>query len=93
MSYPQQEHYHLFARSLDGSEFANAIYNNKYDAAYDYMKIAGQVSARMFEHGQLTIELVVNSLEGATQGIWVGAPGLALLLSKCDTHCVSPTWN
>ncbi len=84
-------HLHLWTRSLDGAEFANAIYENHIDAALDFCAITQHI--RKYTDGDpVTIEYVMESLEEG-KGMYVGSHGLLLVLSKCEGGCKSASWN
>lgn len=91
MSVWKSEHYHVWSRTYDGTEMANAIYENPYDAAVSFCAMGQQV-IKYNEHVSFTIEDVVGSLD-AGAGMWAGAPGWMLVISKCDGGCRSPVWN
>lgn len=85
-------HLHLWTRSIDGAEFANAIYRDDVDAAIDFCGMIQDIRKYAIDGVQITIEDVMQSLtEG--RGMYAGVPGFILVLSRCDGGCKSPTWN
>lgn len=84
------KHLHVWTRSLDGSEFGNALYYNEIDAAVDFLGIA---RGFMYNSGaDLHIEDVYNSLSEGS-GMYAGSPGLIVVISRCEQQCQSPVWN
>lgn len=86
-------HLHLWAKTIDGAEFANALYFDDSDGAQAFLGVVKNVCKYTIENHELTIEDVLTSLiEG--NGMYAGAPGLVVVLSRCeDAICASPTWN
>lgn len=86
-------HLHVWTTSMMGGlEYATAIYENKVDASLAFLGIARDVSKYSMEQDSLNIELVMQSLEQG-RGMFVGLPGFAVVLTKCDGGCISATWN
>lgn len=88
----QNEHVHVWTRTLDGTEMANAIYENHIDAALVFTTIARQVTYYNSE-ADIAIEDVVNSLQDGGRGMYAGVPGMVIVISRCDGECKSPVWN
>jgi hypothetical protein len=88
----QQEHLHLWFKSIDGAEYANAIYENEIDAAIAFTGIV--VNIRKYDPSGITIAIedVMQSLK-VGKGMYAGYPGLVVVLSRCDGGCNSPSWN
>lgn len=88
----QNKHLHLWTKSIDGAEYANALYENEVDAALAFCGIIQNVRKYSKDGHTISIEDVMGSLvEG--RGMYAGVPGLVVVLSKCDGKCKSPTWN
>ena len=85
------KHFHLWTRSLDGSEFYNCVYqeSDKETAVYDYASMINSVYKQI---GVVPVEEVRNSLDFGN-GMWMGAKGLMFVLSSCEQRCESPVWN
>jgi hypothetical protein len=86
------KHTHLWTRSVDGAEFANALYENEIDAALDFTAILVDIRRYADDGANITIEDVMHSLQDGN-GMYAGVPGFIVVLSKCDGGCHSPTWN
>lgn len=86
------EHYHVWSKSIDGAQFANAIYENDVDAAVAFIGIV--VNIRKYDTSgiNIAIEDVMQSLKEGN-GMYAGYPGLVFVLSRCEGGCVSPSWN
>lgn len=89
----ETEHIHIFARSIDGAEYINALYDNDIDAALDFLGLYQSINKYNEDAPNMTIEDVVNSLREERKGIYGGMPGLVVFLSKCGGGCISPNWN
>lgn len=87
----KNEHVHVWTRTIDGTEMANAIYQNHIDASMDFCAIAQQMT--YYSDASIKIEDVVNSMEETGRGMYAGVPGLVIVISKCDGGCKSPIWN
>lgn len=87
-----EPHTHVWTRTLDGTEMANAMYDNQIDAALDFLPIANQVTFYN-EETKIQIEDVVNSMEGEGRGMYAGVPGMLVVISRCDGGCSSAIWN
>lgn len=85
------KHFHLWTRSLDGSEFYNCVYDldSKNTAVYDYTMMVNKVYQNI---GIISVEDVNNSLDRGN-GMWMGTKGLMFVLSACELRCESPVWN
>jgi hypothetical protein len=76
---------------MDGTEMANAIYENYIDASTAFCAITQQIT-HYNDDINLKIEDVVGSLENG-RGMYAGVPGFVIVLSKCDGGCHSQIWN
>lgn len=87
------KHLHVWSKSIDGAEFANAIYENEVDAALAFMGVI--VNIRKYDQSgiNITIEDAMASLDNGRRGMYAGYPGLVVVLNRCAGGCVSPTWN
>lgn len=85
-------HVHLWTTSITGAEFANAVFESEYDGAVKFLAVAKEVTKYTADQSQLNIETVIESLSRG-RGMYAGAPGFVVVLSKCDGNCVSPAWN
>lgn len=86
------KHLHVWTRSLDGAEFANALYENDVDAALAFIGLVKDVTKYSVENEHITIEDVMESINNG-RGMYAGAPGLIVVLSRCDGGCKSASWN
>lgn len=86
-----KEHAHLSTRSIVGVEFCNVLFENKIDASLSFMQLMNEFAES--NRPDIAIEDVVRSMEGDGNGIYVGVPGLILMVSSCDGECFSPSWN
>mgnify|MGYP006195287541 CR=1 FL=1 len=85
-------HLHLWTKSIDGAEFANALYTDDSDAALNFLGVIKNVTKNNIDNEAITIEDVMDSLtEG--RGMYAGVPGFVVVLSRCDGGCQSPSWN
>lgn len=87
-----EKHTHLWTRSIDGAEYANATYNHDVDAALDFIGIIKNITKDTVANEDITIEQVMDSLTDGS-GIYAGYPGFIFVLSRCDGGCNSPIWN
>jgi hypothetical protein len=85
-----EEHIHLWSRTLDGAELGNALYRSDIDAALDFTAIVGQVTK--YAENTVSIEEVMSSLTDG-RGMYAGCPGFIVVVSRCDGGCASPSWN
>lgn len=90
---PTQEHYHITSKTLDGATFINTLHEDKTDAALDFLGIIKNITKHTVANEDVTIEDVMNSMEGDGLGIYGGRPGLVIMLGRCEGGCFSPTWN
>lgn len=86
------KHLHLWTRTMDGAEFANALYENDVDGALAFLGVVKQVTKYSVANEDITIEQVMGSLDDG-RGMYAGVPGLIVVLSRCDGGCKSPSWN
>lgn len=87
-----EPHLHLWTKSIDGAEFGNAMYADDIDGALAFIGIIKDVTKDIIDNESITIESVLDSLvEG--RGMYAGAPGFVVVLSRCDGGCTSPSWN
>lgn len=84
------EHLHVWTRTLDGAELANAVYDNDTDAAVAFVGIVSNVTK--YNTVKLSIEDVLDSLNTGA-GMYTGVPGFIVVLSRCEGGCLSVTWN
>lgn len=85
-------HIHVWASTITGSEYANAVYENEVDAALEFLAVVREFTRYDDESQNLKIEVVMDSLNTGT-GMYAGVPGLVFVLTKCSGGCFSPTWN
>jgi hypothetical protein len=58
----KQSHVHVWTKSLDGTEFANIVYDNDVDAALSFLSVARQITFYN-EEANITIEDASNSIQ------------------------------
>lgn len=92
MSLREEPHIHLWTRTMDGTEMANALFVSHIDAALSFCTIARQMT-KYNEEANIKIEDVVQSLENGGRGMYAGVPGFVVVVSRCDGNCRSPVWN
>lgn len=90
-----REHLHLSMRTLDGAEFANAVYIDDIQAALDFLGVSKNITKWNVEHGVINIDNVMASIGKDQLGMYAGSPGLVVMLARCDddSNCHSATWN
>lgn len=85
-------HLHVWARTIDGAEFINTIFENEVDASLAFIGIVKNVTKYTIAPEALKIEDVMGSLK-EDNGMYAGVPGLVVVLSRCKGGCHSATWN
>jgi hypothetical protein len=88
-----EQHLHVWTKSIDGAEFGNALYENEVDAALAFLGIVKAVTKGNVPNEDVTIQHVMYSLDEGRQGMYAGLPGLIIVVSRCEGKCKSPTWN
>ena len=87
-----KQHLHVWSRTLDGAELANAVYDHEVDAAMDFVVLARGIT-KYNQEADIKIEDAMHSLQNGQRGMYAGSPGLIFVLSRCDGGCKSPSWN
>lgn len=87
------KHLHVWTKSIDGAEYANAVYDDDVDAALAFIGLVKNITHGNVENGAVTIEDVMDSIDDGAKGMYAGFPGLVVVLSRCEGNCVSPIWN
>lgn len=86
-------HYHLWATNVGfGVELANAVFENKYDAALAWFQMASKIYQENLESQGMGLSVVVDTLN-KREGVWIASGSLQLNVSTCNLPCVSTTWN
>jgi hypothetical protein len=91
MSILNENHVHLVTRSLDGSEYGNAVFTTEFEAAVAFTGIAREMTHNNTD-ANIIVGDVMESFERG-QGMYAGAPGFILVVAKCGGNCNSPAWN
>lgn len=86
------EHVHLWTRSIEGPEYANAVYETKEDAAVDFLGVVKEITKYNIDAEELDIYDVLDSLEEGL-GMYAGTSSLIVVISRCEGNCRSATWN
>lgn len=86
-------HIHVWTGSIDGAEFGNALYEDDVDAALNYLAILKNLTKYQIDNESITIEDVMNAMDGDSVGMAAGSPGLIVYISRCSGGCTSPVWN
>lgn len=82
-------HYHIWSRSMDGTEFGNVVIENLSDASVTYYNMTRNM---IDPANELSIEDVIGPLQEGN-AVYSGRPGFIMLLAGCDGLCFSSTWN
>ena len=89
----QINHFHVWAKTIDGAEYINTLHDHEVDASLAFIGLVKQITKGNVPNEDITIEGIMQTLDEGRRGTYAGYPGLIMVVSKCDGGCLSPTWN
>lgn len=88
------KHYHVSTVVNMFTALASVRYDNYEDSLQAYVALSNTLYAHRNRPGNLSIENARQATEnGEGEAALIGPEILAVLWCRCETDCVSPTWN
>lgn len=87
-------HYHVCPVVDVYTPLASIRYDNYEDSVAALVALSNAFYAHRNRRGTLAIEYAQSATGyGDGEAAFIGPPGLGVLWVRCDSDCISPTWN